>query len=267
MAADRAAAADAKGLQGALASDAVVLLPGENVLRGRANYARVIPRMAAAPVGSAAWTPVHAVVSRGGDFGCTTGVLHLVPADSTKPSTGRYANCWRKASNGAWQLVAHSQSPTAPQVKVLPDSIPGAPGSIGTGAPKGFDAAGAMVAADRAFAKFSADSGGPAGAFSRWIAEDGVMLAGRVPPRGPEQMKRAFGGFPATGKFEWGPIEVLPIAASGGDLGFTVGEARLAPTPEAVNYTKYLTVWRREKSGEYRFIFDIGSDRPAPGSR
>ena len=125
-------------------------------------------------------------------------------------------------------MVAHARSLAAPQVKALPDSLPRAPGSTGTSAPRGADAARA------------------------------------IPPRGPEQVGKAFAGFPADGKFTWGPIDGLAMASRDGGLGFTIGEARIAATPADVSYSKYLTVWRRERDGSYRFIFDIGSARSAP---
>jgi ketosteroid isomerase-like protein len=122
-----------------------------------------------------------------------------------------------------------------------------------------------MSDADRAFGRFSADSGGPAGAFARWIAADGMMLGARpAPVRGPDQARQAFATFPPTGRFEWEPIDSLALASRDGSLGLTVGEARIAPTPSAPSYSKYLTVWRREGDGTYKFVFDIGSDRPAP---
>ena len=268
MAADRAASAGAGALAKVLAADASVLVPDAPVLSGRTAYQRVVASLVAAPAGQAAWTPTHAVVSRSGDFGCTTGVLHLAPGAPTQPATGRYASCWRM-EHGQWMLIAHSRSYSPAAVKVLPESLPAAPGS--TGAPAGRlsraarGAARGMNAADRAFAKTSATDGGPARAFAAWIADDGMMLGGRaVPPRGPDGARRAFASFPATGQFEWGPIDGLARASRGGDLGFTVGEARVAATPAEVSYSKYLTIWRREQSGAYRFVFDIGSDRPAP---
>jgi len=125
-----------------------------------------------------------------------------------------------------------------------------------------------MTEADRVFGRFSADSGGPGGAFSRWIAEDGMMLGARAEPvRGPEQARQAFATFPATGHFAWAPIEALTQSAADGSLGFTIGEARIAPSPAAVTYSKYLTVWRRERDGRYRWVFDTGSDRPAPADK
>jgi ketosteroid isomerase-like protein len=263
MAADRAAATSGAALAAALSADASVLVPGRHVLEGRRSWAGVVASLTASPAGLPAWSPVHAVVSRAGDFGCTTGILHLPAGDSASARTGRYANCWQW-SRGRWRLVAHARSTAPPAVASLPESLPGAPGSTGAAARRR-GAARAMNAADRAFASFSVDSGGPGGAFARWIAADGMMLGARaIPVRGPDQARQAFGGFPATGRLEWGPIDRLARASRDGALGFTIGEARSAATPAEVTYSKYLTIWRREPDGAYRFVFDIGSDRPAP---
>lgn len=266
--ADGTAASSEAALRQAMAPGAAVLLPGENVLHGAAAWSARLAPLVTAPEGRAAWTPVHAVVSRDGRFGCTTGVLHLVPADSTQPATGRYAACWHREGDGNWRILALSRVSAPPSVKSLPDSLPGAPGSTGAMAPRDVRPAVEMTEADRQFAAFSADSGGPAGAFSRWIAEDGMMLGARATPvRGPEQAQQAFATFPATGHFAWAPIETLTKASADGSLGFTIGEARIAATPAQVTYSKYLTIWRRENDGRYRWVFDTGSDRPAPGTK
>ena len=268
LAADRRAAASEAAWSAALAPQVSVLLPDLNVVRGAAAAAGHVTSIMKAPPGVPAWTPVHAVVSRDGAFGCTVGVLHLVVVDSTQPSAGRYAACWRRDRTGAWRMLALSRAHAPAQVKALPDTMPGAPGSTGAVAPRGFAAARAMSDADRAFAHFSADSGGPAGAFARWIATDGMMLGGRaVPVRGGDQARQAFAGFPATGAFGWEPIDALSVASRDGSLGFTIGEARIAATPESVSYSKYLTIWRRESDGSYRFVFDIGSNRPVPTTK
>lgn len=268
LSADRVAASSEAALRRAMSPGAAVLLPGENVLRGEATWTARLAALTTAPESRAAWTPVHAVVSRDGGFGCTTGVLRLVAADAAQPTTGRYAACWRRDGDGNWRILALSHAAATPSVKSLPDSLPGGPGSTGVAAPRGARPAFEMTEADRLFARFSADSGGPAGAFSRWIADDGMMLGERaVPVRGPAQARQAFAGFPATGHFEWAPIEALTKASEDGSLGFTIGEARRAATPSQVTYSKYLTIWRREKHGHYRWIFDTGSDRPTPGDR
>ncbi len=265
LSADRAAASGKVALSLSIAPQATVLLPSHNVLRGASSYRQPLAQFLRDARNVPAWIPVHAVVSRDGTLGCTTGVLHLAAVDSTKPSTGRYAACWRHARAGGWVMVALHFSPAPATVKSLPDSITSAPASAANAAPRRLRAAHAMADADRAFARFSMDSGGPGAAFSRWITEDGLMLGARaVPVRGPEQAKQAFAAFPATGRFEWGPIDSLAMASRDGSLGFTIGEARIAATPADVSYSKYLTVWRRERDGRYKFVFDIGSDRPAP---
>lgn len=262
--ADRDAATSAATWRRVLAPRASVLIPGRAVLHGNAQYEPALPALRTVRDGEAAWTPVHAVVSADGDFGCTTGIWHLAPADSTKSSTGRYAGCWRRTRRGEWRQLSLSVSYAPPAVKSLPTIIERAPGSSGMAAPRRSRPARAMAAADRAFAQFSADSGGPAGAFSRWVAADGMMLGARaVPVRGPDEVRQAFAGYPATGHFDWGPIDSLAVASRDGSLGFTIGEARNAPTPTSVSYSKYLTIWRREGDGTYKWIFDIGSERPA----
>ncbi len=267
LAADRAAATSADALAKVIAEDATVLVPDALVLTGRSAWQSVLAGLAPAPAGRPAWVPLHAIVSRGGDFGCTAGTLHLLPAADSPSSTGRYVSCWQR-DRGVWVLVAHARSHSPAAVKTLPDSLPGAPGSTGASSWRLGGAVRAMNAADRAFARMSADSGGPGHAFAAWIAADGMLLAGRAPPpRGPDGARKAFAGFPATGQFAWEPIDALARASRSGDLGFTIGEARVAATPAEVTYSKYLTVWRRERSGVYRFVFDIGSDRPAPTGR
>jgi ketosteroid isomerase-like protein len=265
LSADRAAAASAAMLAAALSPGASILLPDLAILSGAKSYAAYVEGIVTSSGSRVGWTPAHALVSRDGLFGCTTGVLHLVATDSTRPSSGRYAACWRRGGNGAWQMLALAHSSAPPQVRSLPDSIPGAPGSSGSTAPRGARAAREMTDADRAFARFSADSGGPGGAFARWIAADGMMLGARaVPVRGPEQARKAFASFPPSGRFAWAPVDSLARASRDGSLGFTIGEARIIATPSDTSYSKYLTIWRREGDGRYRFVFDIGSDRPAP---
>ncbi len=266
--ADRTAASSEASLRQAMAPGAAVLIPGENVLRGEAAWSARLAALVMSAAGRTAWMPLHAVVSRDGSFGCTTGVLHLASADSTRPATGRYAACWQREGDGRWRMLALSRASAPASLKSLPDSLPGAPGSTGVAAPRDARPAFEMTEADRLFGRFSADSGGPAGAFSRWVADDGMMLGARAAPaRGPEQVRQAFAAFPATGHFAWAPLEALTKASADGSLGFTIGEARIAATPAQVTYSKYLTIWRRERDDRYRWVFDIGSDRPTPGDK
>jgi len=67
-----------------------------------------------------------------------------------------------------------------------------------------------------------------------------------------------------TARWTWGPV--LWAGSDDGDLGFTVGEATIAgvgPQGRDTSYSKYLTIWRRQADGSYRFITDGGNSRPA----
>lgn len=266
MAAERSAISNAATLRQALTPAATVLLPDRPILHGASMYESHLAEVS--PDRGTIWTSVHAVVAPDGGFGCTTGIVRRPIADAAHPSAGRYVACWRRGRGGDWRIVALSVLYAPAAVRSLPDTLAAPPGSTGVRGMRRARAAQAMADADRAFARFSADSGGPAGAFSRWIAADGMMIGIRdVPVRGPAQVREAFAPFPPHGRFEWGPIDSLARSSRDGSLGFTIGEARKEPTPGTVSYSKYLTVWRHEPDGTYRFIFDTGSDRPAPVTR
>jgi ketosteroid isomerase-like protein len=59
-------------------------------------------------------------------------------------------------------------------------------------------------------------------------------------------------------------LELRPVAAEiakSGDLGCTVGEATIRSLNQ---YSKYLTIWKRQSSGGWKFVADGGNLRPAP---
>ena len=77
--------------------------------------------------------------------------------------------------------------------------------------------------------------------------------------QGRQAIGAGFDGFPEGAVLEWWPV-AAEIAASG-DLGCTVGEARIA----TLNYySKYLTIWRRQPDRTWKFVADGGNVRPAP---
>jgi hypothetical protein len=66
----------------------------------------------------------------------------------------------------------------------------------------------------------------------------------------------------AAARLNWAPI--WGEAAGAGDLGCTVGLAEFKPGAGAPSYSKYLTVWRRQDDGTWKFAADAGNPRPAP---
>ena len=101
----------------------------------------------------------------------------------------------------------------------------------------------ALLAADRSLSDKTAARG---------------MLRGTQMTQGRQAIGAGFDGFPAGAVLEWWPV-AAEIAPSG-DLGCTVGEARI---PSLNHYSKYLTIWRRQPDGTWKFVADGGNVRPA----
>lgn len=206
--------------------------------------------------------PQHVVLSATGRFGCTVG-LTLVrspsdPAEQQRP--GRYITCWRRLADGRWQPIAHSRNGEVPASAPFQPTLHGpATDARSSRIRSAAEQLRGALDADIAFARFAADSG-PARAFGRWAAPDAMVLGSLPEPRrGPIAISEGLATFPASGRFSWAPLRTYGAAEGG--LAFTVGEAILVidATPR---HTKYLTVWRQEADGSWRYIFDLGSDRP-----
>ena len=76
---------------------------------------------------------------------------------------------------------------------------------------------------------------------------------------GRQAIGAAFDGFPSGAVLMWWPVAA--VIAESGDLGCTVGEAKIESLKQ---YSKYLTIWRRQRDGNWKFVADGGNARPAP---
>jgi ketosteroid isomerase-like protein len=116
-----------------------------------------------------------------------------------------------------------------------------------------------LIQADSTFAASSVTNGAKA-AFLAFAAEEAIAFGGGPQlTEGREAIGAGFNGFPAGAVLEWWPV-AAQIAPSG-DLGCTVGEARVSSLN---HYSKYLTIWRRQADGSWKFVADGGNARPAP---
>src|SRR5262245_6096644 len=97
-------------------------------------------------------------------------------------------------------------------------------------------------------------------AFTSFLADETIFF-GRTPQRGKatvaENWKRFYEG--AQAPFSWTPdtVEVL----DSGTLGLSSGPV-FDPAGERVG--TFSSIWRREKDGRWRIIFDKGCDCPPP---
>lgn len=267
LAADRAhsAATEAGGFvdgyTAPLAEDARVLLAGTGLLRGR-EAARAYIAGSALARSRMRWETSRAEVSADGRTGYTFGAGVYTRANGTTAFTRNLA-FWKRGADGQWKVAALLVNLTGAAPRPVPEGFGtrhdnGVRGAHPTD--PAISVAGAMQA-DRDFAALS-EATSPGHAFAVFAAQDGVVLGG--PTYGKEEIGAEFD--PSSGlRILWGPIE--GGASGSGDLAFTIGLATtLAPQPNgtvATFYTKYLSVWQKQPSGEWRYLADAGNSRPA----
>jgi len=106
-----------------------------------------------------------------------------------------------------------------------------------------------------AFAKTMADR--DLGAFRTFISPEAIFFNGNDPIRGVDAIVAAWAGFfeGDQAPFSWAPdlVQVL----DGGGLALSSGPV-YNPAGEVVG--RFNSIWRREADGEWRVIFDKGSE-------
>jgi ketosteroid isomerase-like protein len=255
LAADRALSdktAELGVLQGflpALADGAAYLHPGAPLLRG-ADRIRVFLESADS-LERLTWSPAFADVSADGRLGYSFGWTRSGGATGTR---GKYLACWRKDRVG-WHIVAYARTNPVPASDSITPPRSVTPGVL----VRGRADPGELMRADSAFAALSVTQGVKA-AFLAYATADAILLgAGAQMSEGREAIGAAFDGFPTGAVLSWWPVAAA--IAESGDLGCTVGEATIASLNR---YSKYLTIWKRQRDGSWKFVADGGNARPAP---
>ncbi len=265
LAADAAhsAASAARGKAGFLATltpDALFLLPISPLAHGKAEARALLdaPPAPFAPAMKLSWTPVFSEVSVDGKVGYTFGNVRI--ADAAAPGLlGQYIAFWRRQNDGDWKVEAWSFSGAGAEPGTPPDfeHYPGRASSHPVSVARENRE---LLDTDAAFAQASLDIG-QARAFRRYADQHAVVLAGGDPDFliGRQAIYESRQG--ATSELSWTPL----FAGVGrfGDLGFTVGSFQNV-LPTGTRFGKYLTIWRKQKSGNWRFVQDGGSSSPPP---
>jgi ketosteroid isomerase-like protein len=255
----------AGGLNALFTEDVIYLRGGLPLLKGRESARGVLAADTAAAGSVVRWQPVRAEVSQDRRSGYSYGyTVFALPARSASVvRIDRYIAFWRKEPAG-WRISAYAETyGTAPANVALPDAGRGMLADVAM-SPRG----GALDAIRRADAEFSRDAtqSGTGEAFGRYAAGDAQIFSGPGEfITGPAAIRDSFG--PSNGKstLVWHPVE--GEMAGSGDLGFTVGNAVFTDALDAaaqplVRYSKYLTVWKRQRDGTWKYVVDGGSSRP-----
>jgi ketosteroid isomerase-like protein len=120
-----------------------------------------------------------------------------------------------------------------------------------------------LAAAERAFAKRATEIGWR-DAFLEFFDEESIALTPQ-PVSARERLRKQPPQPFSVAELTWEP-RTGQIAASG-ELGWLTGPStslnRAAPDPKP-RYGNYLSIWRRQGSGPWRVLIDVGTTLPAP---
>lgn len=125
-----------------------------------------------------------------------------------------------------------------------------------------------MMAADKAFSDMSVAKG-PHASFLAYMADDVRLYDGATPPIiGKAAVADYYAKNPQSpdDRLEWTPLEA--DASPDGVLGFTrgtwiyTGKNADGSAAKATGY--YVTEWKRQADGQYKFVLDIGGSDKKP---
>jgi ketosteroid isomerase-like protein len=116
-----------------------------------------------------------------------------------------------------------------------------------------------LIAAEYEFANYTTKNGTRDG-FLKFISDDGILF--RPKPVNGKQF--LITSKPGKGYLSWYPS--VAEVSENGDLGFTNGpwEYKVEKDSPAVGFGNFCTVWKKEKSGEWKFFIDIGNTTSKP---
>ena len=255
----------ADGLAVNFTDDVVYLRGGLPIIRGRlAARALAAAESLGTPL-AVRWQPVRAEVSRDGKSGYSYGytIVSTTAAGAPTIRVDRYIAFWRLLPVG-WRIAAYAETYGAPPAPLsVPDSVassvvPDVPMARQSGALEN------IRSADSDFSK-DASKFGTGEAFGKYAAADAQIFSGPGEfISGPGAITQSFGSPTEKSTLVWHPVH--GEASKAGDLGFTVGNAVFTGEREdgarIVRYSKYLTVWKKQRDGSWRYVVDGGNDRP-----
>lgn len=116
-----------------------------------------------------------------------------------------------------------------------------------------------MMDADRAFSLLS-EQKGLRTAYEEFIDSNGVLLRpGFKPMDGADAMDYILQSNDTSFVMTWEPKNAM--LSSSGDIGYTYGVYSLKPkNADTVIYGSYVTIWRRQPDGKWKFVLQSGNE-------
>jgi ketosteroid isomerase-like protein len=116
------------------------------------------------------------------------------------------------------------------------------------------------------FAKDVAEKGGAG--FALWCAPDAVLLGnGSAPVVGRVAIEKSANWLPKDYQLTWTPTDAM--MGPSGDMGYTwghfEGHSKDANGNPVLTSGRYMTIWRKEADGSWKFVLDAGANEPPEG--
>jgi hypothetical protein len=213
--------------------------------------------------GTVAWEPLGGGVSFDLRSAYTYGVTARAGSPRAAVQLARYIAYWERGRGQPWRIVAYAEvgSPAATDQSVRRIDPPDAARVLSK--PMA-EAVANVRAADSLFSDLG-DRVGTASAFSSNVDEYGAVFGSPalvVGPRAVEEYLKAQG---RSSSLSWRPV--YASVAESLDLAFTIGDytttSRGASGAAIQRFGKYLTVWKRQRDGSWKFMIDGGNATPA----
>jgi ketosteroid isomerase-like protein len=262
-----------EGFTRCLASDIVFLHAGVRAVYGREAARAVLESSQLSPGTLVRWEPLGGGISHDGRAGYTYGVTAVASTDAAgriehQLRMERYIAFWTRTPGEPWRIAAYAEVEAPPPPPGTTSLAIGAAWSSPPGQPVRGKLAEVLDQLRRTDTEFSAAASreGIAAAFAGWAAPTGVLFVGPEIVIGPAAIRELYARIAIGRSLAWNPVHAG--AAASGDLGFTVGEyvstGRGSSGAVSQRFGKYLTVWRRQADGQWRYVVDGGNPSPAP---
>jgi ketosteroid isomerase-like protein len=122
----------------------------------------------------------------------------------------------------------------------------------------------AVVETERAFSKASEEKG-TRESFMAFIADDGILFRPTAVKGKQWMLEHPVPSSPKRGLLTWQPI-VAGVSAAG-DMGYTTGPWEFKQDindEKAVAFGNFMTVWKKQRDGSWKFAVDLGISNPQP---
>jgi ketosteroid isomerase-like protein len=252
-------------VQTGASTDALMLMPSLPRIGTRDSVLAALDSLNSVTNRTLSWRPIRAETSADGTRGYTYGYGRRVARSDTLTSVVpiQYLAFWRREAD-QWKLVAwliSAGGADAPAGAPEACAHPGPPEYVASNdstaiatvrtADLDFSARSQKYGAEQAFREFVAPDGAQIGTARSEITCGRDAIAQGLAPLGP-------------GALIWAPR--VADSAPSGDLAFTSGDA-IIHMGKDTSYSNYLTVWKRQADGTWRFVADGGNSAPPPRSR